>query len=258
MAAIEGKLALVEAADHVTLQSSPAHEAAIADLNRRFTATMAILERFEKKFHSFNSHILHNTQLLNVNDYRISGIPFSQGENPFEATTKFFMEIMNITVNDGEIIVASRLPGTITVRIQGNRVELPLQMFVKVTPHLQKRIASNITVLDGKTDPTDGHYYKVKQQLPDATQGACQHFNKVVTDVQEKNKVKPKNECVPFYFQGNDLYVGGRKVCEPVNPPALSSLLKITPTQQKNLDDLNIPELAYAEREGSKFHGYAI
>ena len=82
----------------------------------------------------FQLRILHNTQLLNVNNYRISGIPFSPEENPFEATTKFFKDIMSITVNAGEIIVASHLPGTITVRIQGNRVELPPQMFVKVTP----------------------------------------------------------------------------------------------------------------------------
>ena len=256
--AIEEKLALVEAADHVTLQASPTHDSAIADLNRRFQVTTTILECFEKKLHSSNSRILHNTQLLNVNNYRISGIPFSPDENPVEVTTKFFKDIMMITVKEGEIVVASCLPSTITVRIQGNRVELPPQMFVKVTPHLQRRIAANINVLDGKTDPADGHYYKVKQQLPDATQGARQHFNKVVIDVQEKNKVKPKNERVPFYFQGYDLYVGGRKVCEPVNPPALSSLLKITPMQQKILDDINVPELAYVERNGSKFHGYAI
>ena len=36
---MEEKLVLVEAADHVTLQSSPGHDAAIADLNRRFSVT---------------------------------------------------------------------------------------------------------------------------------------------------------------------------------------------------------------------------
>ena len=129
---------------------------------------------------------------------------------------------------------------------------------MKVTPYLQRRIASNIGKLEGKTDPTDGHFYKVKQQLPDTTQGTRQHFNKVIEDVQTKNKSRPKNERVSFYFQGYNLYVGGKRVREPIEPPSWLSLLAITPEEQKLVNAINLPELAYAEQQGSRFYGYAI
>ena len=131
-------------------------------------------------------------------------------------------------------------------------------MFVKVTPHLQSRIASNLTELDGKTDPMDGHYYRVKQQIPDALQAIRQHFNKLITEVQEKNKGRPPAEKVPFYFQGNHLYVGGKRVKEPVDPPVLSSLLNITSVEQKVLDDINIEPLATDDCEGSIFYAYVV
>ena len=79
--------------------------------------------------------------------------------------------------------------------------------------------------LDDKTDPTDGHFYKVKQQVPDAVQGARQHFNPVVADVQQKNKGRSKKERIPFYFQGTDLFVGGKKVKQLVNPPSRAEIL---------------------------------
>ena len=47
---------------------------------------------------------------------------------------------MSVQVNDGDIVMASRMPGTITVRIKGNPVKLPPQMFVQVTCHLQKQL----------------------------------------------------------------------------------------------------------------------
>ena len=84
----------------------------------------------------------------------------------------------------------------------------------------------------------------------------CQHFNKIVTDVQEKNKERLPTEKVPFYFKGNYLYVGGKRVKEPVDPPALSSLLNITSAKQKVLDDINLEALATEECEGSKFYAY--
>ena len=85
-----------------------------------------------------------------------------------------------------------------------------------------------------------------------------QHFNKVVADVQDKNKAKPNDQKVPFYFQGSHLFVSGRRVCEPVDPPTLSSLLTITPDQQKVLDDIDLQPLAHSECEGSKFYAYAV
>ena len=130
LAAMEEKLALVEASDTVVLQSAPAQEAALNDMKQCVDTTAVIIQQFEKKFESTHSRILHNTQLINENKYKISGIPLVEGENPFTATK-------NIEVNDGDIIVASRLPGTLTIRIDGNKVQLPPQMFAKVTPHLQ-------------------------------------------------------------------------------------------------------------------------
>ena len=130
LAAMEEKLALVEASDTVVLQSSPAHEAAINEMKQRVDTTAVIIQQFEKKFESTHSRILHNTQLINENKYKISGIPLVEGENPFMATKNFLTQIMNIAVNDGDIIAASRLPGTLTVHIDGNKVLLPLQMFI--------------------------------------------------------------------------------------------------------------------------------
>ena len=150
LAAVEEKLALVEASESVVLQSSLAHEAAIKAMQQRVNMAAVILQQFEKKFESTHSRILHNTQLINENKYKISGIPLVEGESPFTVAKNFFVQIMNIAVNDGDIIVVSRLPGTLTVRIDGNRVQLPPQMFVKVTSHLQRRIASNLAVLEGK------------------------------------------------------------------------------------------------------------
>ena len=256
--ALKDKLAMVVQAENVTLQASPTLEADHALLKQRVDTAAVVISSLEKQIQSANSRILHNSQLHNANHYRISGIRFVEGEDSLIATTTFLKDIMEITVNDRDIVVASRLPGTITVRIKGEQVKLPPQMFVKVTPHLQKRIAANIQVLDGKTDPVDGHYYKVKQQLPDAAQAARQHFNKVVGDVQEKNKTKPKEERVPFYFQGADLFVGGKKVKEPVTPPSRASMLTISPKQQESLDTISFEQLAYEERDGSKFFGYAV
>ena len=125
LASVEEKLAIVETGENVILQSSPTQEAEIADLKQRLDTTTAILQSFEKKLHTSNSRILHNTQLVNVNNYKISGIPFKEGEDPFVETKMFLTNIMSVTVNDGDIIVASHIPGTITVRVQGNRVELP-------------------------------------------------------------------------------------------------------------------------------------
>ena len=159
LSAVEEKLALVEASESVILQSSPAHEAAIVTMKTRLDTTVVILSQFEKKFESVNSRVLHNTQLVNVNKYKISGIPVVEGETPYVSTKNFLTNIMKVVVNDGDIIVASHLPRTLTVHIDGNRVQLPSQMFVKVTPHLQRRIASNLGELEGQTDPTNGHYY---------------------------------------------------------------------------------------------------
>ena len=245
--------------DSVTLQASPKLEAAQAELIKNQSMTAAVVGSIEKKVNSNSSRILHNTQLLNVNNYRISGIPYTAGENAFVATKSFFKDIMNITVNPGDLIVASRLPGTLVVHIDGNRVQLPPQMFVKVMPHLQRRIASNIGVLDDKKDPVDGHYYKVKQKLPDATLGAHVHYNKVVQEVQDRNKDRP--EGAPretWYFQGTSLYVNGRRVRDPINPPLWSSLLTISPEHQKVLNNIDLKEQAYQESDGSCFYGYAI
>ena len=135
---------------------------------------------------------------------------------------------MEITVDDNDILLAYRLPGTIKVLIKGSRVELPPQMSVKVTSHLQKRILANQANLEDKEDPNDGHYYKVHQQLPDAMAGARQHFNKVVADLLEENKHLPKEKWKTFYFQGTDLFIDGRKVKEPIIPPSRASILQIT------------------------------
>ena len=256
LAAVEEKLAKVETSDHVTLQASPALEAVVANANRCLNTTAVILGRFEKKFDSANSRTLHNTQLANVNNYKISGIPFQPDEDPVAATKLFFTD-MNIKVNNGEIVTALRIPGMLVIRIWGNRVELPPQMFVKVTAHLQKRIASNIKELDDKTDPINGHYYKVRQQIPDASQAARQHYHKIVSEQQEKNKVLPVKERLPIYFQGHHCYIGGKRVCEPVDPPSLSSLLSIEPKHQAILDDINLEPLAQEKRSGSRFFGYA-
>ena len=226
-------------------------------LKQHVDTAAVVISSLEKQLHSANSQILHNSQLHNVNHYCISGIQFVEGEDPLAATTMFLMDVMEVMVNEGDIMVASRIPGTITVQIREDPAELPPQMFVKVTLHLQKRIAVNIQVLDGKTDPVDGHYYKVKQQLPDAAQAAQQHFDKVVSDVQEKNKTKSKEERVPFYFQGTDLFVGRKKVKEPVTPPSSASLLTISSKQQQSLDTISLEQLAYEEYDGSKFFGYA-
>ena len=61
----------------------------------------------------------------------------------------------------------------------------------------------------------------------------------------------------PLYFQGSHLFVGGRRVREPLDPPALSSLLNITSDQQKVLDDIDLQPLAHSECEGSKFYAHA-
>ena len=255
---LEDKLALVVAAENVTLQASPQLEADQEALKARLETAAVVISSLEKKLQSANSRILYNTQLHNVNKYRISGIPFVEGEDPVVETTTFLKSIMKVTVNSNDIITASRMPGTITVRIQGNKVVLPPQMFVQVTTHLQKRIAANMGELEGKTDPTDGHFYRVKQQLPDAMQGARQHFNPVVADVQEKNKGKPKKERIPFYFQGTDLFVDGKKVKEPIKPPSPAAIISISPTEQKVLNDINPPLLAQDAKNGSKFFGYAV
>ena len=123
--AVEEKLALVEASDSVILQSSPVHEAAIAAMKTRLDTTAVILGQFEKKFESLNSRVLHNTQLANANKYKILGIPVVEGETPYVATENFLTNIMKVAVNDGDIIVASCLPGTLTVHIDGNKVQLP-------------------------------------------------------------------------------------------------------------------------------------
>ena len=129
-------------------------------------------------------------------------------------------------------------------------------MFVKVTAHLQKCIASNIKELEDKTDPNDGHYYKVHQQIPDDSQAACQHYHKIVSEQQEKNKVLPVKERPPIYFQGHHCYIGGKRVHEPVDLPSLSSILSIEPEHQAILDDINLEPLAQEKCSGSRFFGY--
>ena len=62
----------------------------------------------------------------------------------------------------------------------------------------------------------------------------------------------------PLSQLGSHLFVSGRRVHEPVDPPALSALLNITPDQQKVLDDIDLQPLAHSECEGSKFYAYAI
>ena len=255
---LEDRLAKVLSSDNVTIQASPKLEAAQDDLRVRLETAAVVIATLEKQIQSSNSCILYNTQLHNVNKYRISGIPFVEGEDPVVETTTFLRNIMSVQVNDGDIVMASRMPGTITVRIKGNLVKLPPQMFVQVTCHLQKRIAANMSELDDKTDPTDGHFYKVKQQVPNAVQGARQHFNPVVADVQQKNKGRSKKERIPFYFQGTDLFVGGKKVKQLVNPPSHAEILNITSEEQKQLNDINPPILARDEKDGSKFYAFAM
>ena len=94
-------------------------------MKTRLDTTAVILGQFEKKFESLNSRVLHNTQLANANKYKISGIPVVEGETPYIVTKNFLTNIMKVAVNDGDIIVASCLPGTLTVRIDGNKVQLP-------------------------------------------------------------------------------------------------------------------------------------
>ena len=255
---LEDRLAKVLSSDNVTIQASPKLEAAQDDLRVRLETAAVVIATLEKQIQSSNSCILYNTQLHNVNKYRISGIPFVEGEDPVVETTTFLRNIMSVQVNDGDIVMASQMPGTITVRIKGNQVKLPPQMFVQVTCHLQKHIAANMSELDDKTDPTDGHFYKVKQQVPDAVQGARQHFNPVIADVQQKNKGHSKKERIPFYFQGMDLFVGGKKVKQLVNPPSRAEILNITSEEQKQLNDINPPILACDEKDGSKFYAFAM
>ena len=258
LSALEEKLDKVVAADNVTLQVSPSVAAEQAALKVRMDTAAIVISTLENQLHSANSRILHNSKLHNTNNYRISGIRYVEGEDPVQAVLTFLKDIMKIMTTRAEILVASHLPGTITVHIKGQPVELPPQMFVKVTPHLPVKIAANISELEDVTDPIDGHYYKVKQQLPDAIQVSRQHFNKVVNDVIIQNKGLPAEKQVSFYFQGTDLYVDGKKVKEPVTPPPRASLLNISVADQRLLDTINPDQLAFAERDGSKFYGFAV
>ena len=192
LSALEEKLAKVVAADNVTLQVSPSVEAAQAALKAHMDTAAIVISTLENQLHSANSRILHNSKLHNTNNYRISGIRYVDGEDPVQAVLTFLKDIMKITTTQDEILVASRLPGTITVCIKGQLVELPPQMFVKVTPHLQVKIAANISEL------------------------------------------------------------------EAVNPPSRASLLNISDADQRALDTINPDQLAFAERDGSKFYGFAV
>ena len=255
---LEDKLALVVASDKVTIQASPKLEAQQNLMQSRLESAAVIISSLEKQIKSTNSRVLYNSQLHNVNKYRISGIPYVEGEDPFVEMTTFLQDIMKVTVNTGDIITASQMPGTITVRIKGTPVQLPPQMFVQVTCHLQKCIAANMSELDDKTDSTDGHFYKVKQQVPDAVQGVRQHFNPIVVDVHIKNQGKSRKDRMPFYFQGTDLFVDGKKVKEPVKPPSRAEILSISPQEQKLLNDINPQVLSQDSKDGSKFFGYAV
>ena len=258
VASLEEKLALVEGADSVTLQISPLFAAKQDELQHKLETATHVITTLENELHSQESRILYNSQMHNVKSYKISGINHVVGEDPLVATKTFLTDILEVTVQEGDIKSASRIPGTISVFIKGVKTELPPQMSVKVSGSLQKKIARNIRNLDDKSDPTDGHFYKVKQQLPDAMIAARQHFNKIVAKIQEDNDGLPREKRTPFYFQGTDLFVSGRKVREPVYPPSRASILSITPREQSILDLINPPVLSQQLHLKSKFFAYAV
>ena len=255
---LEEKLAKVVNSDTVILQATPSLEAAQQELSAKVDKVAQVLHALEGKINSCSSRILYNMQHNQANNFKISGILFVEGEDPLLAASTFFKDIMEITVEDNDILVAYHLPGTIKVLIKGTRVELPPQMTVKVTSHLQKRILANQANLEDKEDPTDGHFYKVHQQLPDAMVGARQHFNKVVADLVEENKHLPKEKRKAFYFQGTNLFINGCKVKEPIMPPSRASILQITLREQKILDLINPPVLAQQCHLKSKFFAYVV
>ena len=58
---------------------------------------------------------------------------------------------------------------------------------------LARDIDRNKKLLEKKVDPVDGHFYKVRIQVPDAYTAAKTHYNGIVQKVVADNEGKPVN-----------------------------------------------------------------
>ena len=256
--ALEHKLKKVNEADNIVLQTDPAIEAKQAAHENQLLVTKNILSCMEKDIASNSTRGMANTARLLSNNVKISGIPFSPSEDPVSVVKKFLEDKVEISVNNDDIYDAFRLPGTLSVFISGIRVTLPPQMFVRCSPSLRRRIEKNKRNLEGKTDPIDHHFYKIKAQLPDSYSAARQHFNPIVQDIITKNEGKEPRDQDTFAFRGAELLINGCPVKEAVAPPPRTDLLGITAENQSELNKIPLPVLASVTEKKSRFFGFAV
>ena len=258
LAAVEQSLRMVTDSDKVILQTDPKVAEAQTVLDDKLSKAVQVMACMEKDIGSNTTRGLLNTAKLLSNNYKISGIPLRPGEDPFEVTVDFLTSKLQIDFQASDLHVAFRLEGTIKVFIKRVRVELPPQMFISCSPSLKQKIDKNKHLLQKEKDPTDGHFYKIKQHLPDAFAAARQHFNPIVEDIIVTNKGKKKHEKVSFMFNGAQLLVDGKPVVEAVQPPPRSSIININQEQQQQLKTFPLEPLHEITDRKSRFIGYAL
>ena len=256
--ALEDKLANMKEGDNVVFETDPETKQAQQKLETQFKTSVDILTTMEKDIKSNTSRILMNTAQLLCNNVKISGIPYSENENPSDVVKKFLEDKMGLKIQPKDIYDAFRLKGTISVYIRGVKVWLPPQMFVRCAPPLAREIDRNKRILDKKTDPTDGHFYKVRIQTPDAYAAAKTHYNDIVQEVMTTNEGKPQEERTTFTFRGTELLLNDIPVTEPVLPPPRTAILNIPEDKQRAMDEIPLVQLSEARAKRSGFYGYAV
>ena len=171
----------------------------------------------ENKTHQSQLEKLQAT--LYQNDLEMVGVREVAKESPKASALKFFKNVMKLSPENSDIVVAYRKGGIATQTIPGKKVITPRCLVVTCTPTFRSTVLKNVNTLDKLTDAKDGFKFFVGPPLPEVYKAAKDRYKPELKVLRDKNEGKPIKDQTPYYMMGIQLVVNNVVRKEFLTPP---------------------------------------
>ena len=195
-----------------------------------------VIQVHDKSLASAKDKIVDLTARSMANNVTISGLTGDNDEeNPKQKVLTFMRDLMKMTLDDAEVLVAHRMG-----KKSNQATNKPRLMVVRCAQSLKDRIFQYTSNLKGKTNDQKDYYF-VKSQLPEPLLPQKIERETQLKDIKQANKLIPDNEAdkrTKAYIKNKTLYIGGKPQIHHIIPPTAVDLFNTTPgehSKQKNL-----------------------
>lgn len=178
----------------------------------------------------------------------ISGIPYDKDENCGAKVLFFLKNILAITCEAKDILVAHRL---------GGPGQTDPMMIATLTSDVKDRVFKNIENIKGKKNPA-GQFYFINQQRPEGLSEKHRVIRAKIKEIKAANEHLPKDSKIKYSQKKEKLFIEGELYAPKVTAPEPVNLFP-HPQEQQLMDNINILYTPNSVGEhGSRFWGAAV